>query len=128
MPESLEAMLSDSDVSGTPGDIEGFKVSDLIKELNIALNDSSFFAKSNITHRNLRGILKAEAFQDYLMGKYGFKIEVLDRLILNKLQNVLSVSGAGRKEIADIVSKGTMKIEAKSGLDIADKLFGGAPR
>jgi len=128
MAESLEAMLADSELSGSPGDIEGFKVSELIRELNLALNEYSFYSKSDITYRNLRGILKASAFQDYLHDKYGFRIRVLDTLISNKLQNVLSVSGKGRQQIADIVSKGTMKIEAKSGLDLADRLFGGSPR
>jgi hypothetical protein len=37
--------------------------------------------------------------------------------------------GVGRHEIAGIVEKGTMKIEAKSGLDLsAEKLFGGISR
>lgn len=129
MVESLEAMLTDDEMSGTPGDIEGFKVSELIRELNLALNESSFYSKSDISNRNLRGILKASAFQDYLQQRYGFRIMVLDTLIINKLQNVLSVNGKGRQQIADIVSKGTMKIEAKSGLDLADRLFGGhSPR
>jgi len=125
MPDSLEAMLSDTETSGNPGDIEGFRISELIRELDAALNANNFFAKSNITHRNLRGILRANAFQDYLMQIYGFRIVVLDNLIQNKIENVLSVKGKGRQEIADIVSKGTMKIEAKSGVDIADRLFGG---
>ena len=88
-----------------------------------------FYSKSDITSRNLRGILKAQAFQEYLFHRYGFRIKVLEKLIEDKLQNVLSVDRKGRKEIADMISKGTMKIEAKSGLDIADKLLGGgSPR
>lgn len=124
--DSLEAMLEDSDIGGAPQNIEGFNISDVVRELNKALNETSFYAKSNITNRNLRGILKANAFQEYIFGKYGFRIAVLDALIMGKLQNVLSIDGKGRKEIADMISKGTMKIEAKSGLDIADKLFGGS--
>jgi len=128
MPDSLEAMLTDDEIGGNPGASEGIKLSELVKELNTVLNESTFYAKSNITHRNLRGILKANAFQDYLHGKYGFRIKVLDGLIQSKMENVLSVNGLGRKEIADMISKGTVKIEAKSGLDIGDRLFGGQPR
>ena len=128
MPDSLEAMLEDSEIGGKITDTEAFKVSDIVKELNKALNESSFYAKSNITQRNLKGILKAYSFQTYLYGKYGFRIKVLDDLILSKTEGVLSIDGKGRKEIADIISKGTMKIEAKSGFDVIDKAFGVGPR
>jgi len=126
MGESLEAHLEDAEIGGTPGgDIEGFKVAELIRELNQALNESSFFAKSRITRRNVRGILRGNALQDYLMDKYGFRIRVLDTLIANKLQLVLSIDGKGRKEIEDVIGKGVIKVEAKSGFDFADRLFGG---
>jgi len=125
MTESLEAQLEDAEASGSVSNLEGFNISELISELNNALNESSFYAKSNITERNLRGILRANAFQGYLYSRYGFRISALDKLIDNKLQQVLSVNGKGRKEIADIISKGTIKAEVRSGIDIADKLFGG---
>jgi len=128
MVDSLEAQLEDAEASGTSSEIEGFNISEVIAELNKALNESSFYAKSNISERNLRGILRANAFQGYLFSRYGFRITVLDSLIDSKLQQVLSVNGKGRKEIADIISKGTIKAEVKSGIDIADKLFGGSPR
>lgn len=127
--DSLEALLDDKESSGQPTNVEGFKLSELIAELDRVMNTTAFYSKSDITSRNLRGILKAQAFQEYLFHRYGFRIKVLEKLIEDKLQNVLSVDRKGRKEIADMISKGTMKIEAKSGLDIADKLLGGgSPR
>ena len=126
--DSLEALLEDSEKSGSPHNIEGFKISELIAELNRALNETSFYAKSNITRRNLRGIIRAEVFQQYLFSRFGFRLMSLDTLVLHKVQGVLSVDGKGRREIADVISKGTMKIEAKSGLDIADRLLGLGPR
>lgn len=126
--DSLEALLEDVEQSGAPQNIEVFKISELVAELNRALNESSFYAKSNISHRNLRGILRAKSFQTYLFNRYGFRIGVLDDLIEEKIRNVLSIDGKGRKEIADVISKGTMKVEAKSGYDFVDKLLGAGPR
>ncbi len=126
--DSLEALLDDTEESGQPTNIEGFKVSDLIPELDKALNKSAFYAKSNFTKRNLRGILRGLAFQEYLFNRYGFQIATLNKLIDDKIKYSLSVDGKGRKEISDMIAKGTMKIEAKSGLDLADKLLGTGPR
>lgn len=128
MGDSLEADLADTEQSGAPRDIEGFKLSELVAELNRVLNESSFYAKSHITKRNLRGILRAQAFQQYLHQRYDFRVKVLDILIEEKLKGVLSIEGKGRREIVEMISKGTMKIEAKSGFDIADRLLGGGPR
>jgi hypothetical protein len=126
--ESLEAMLDD-DNGGTIERPEGMQVKEIISELDSVLNQSNFYAKSKLSQRNIRGILRANAFQNYLESTYGFRILVLDKLILDKMQISLSADGAGRHEIAGIVEKGTMKIEAKSGLDLsAEKLFGGINR
>jgi hypothetical protein len=126
--ESLEAMLDD-DEGGRIERPEGMQVKEIISELDSVLNQSNFYAKSKLSQRNIRGILRANAFQNYLESTYGFRILVLDKLILDKMQISLSADGAGRHEIAGIVEKGTMKIEAKSGLDLsAEKLFGGINR
>jgi hypothetical protein len=127
MAESLEAMLEDTEIGGNPNaNTEGFALKEVVAELDKALNQSSFFSKSNITNRNLRGILKANSFQEYIQFKYGFRIKVLDELIEGKLRNVLSIDGKGRKEIRDMIGQGTSKIEVKSGVDIGDRLFGGS--
>jgi hypothetical protein len=126
--DSLEAMLDD-DEGGSIERPEGMQVKEIISELDSVLNQSNFYAKSKLSQRNIRGILRANAFQNYLESTYGFRILVLDKLILDKMQISLSADGAGRHEIAGIVEKGTMKIEAKSGLDLsAEKLFGGINR
>jgi hypothetical protein len=126
--ESLEAMLDD-DTGGTIERPDGMQVKEIISELDSVLNQSNFYAKSKLSQRNIRGILRANAFQNYLESTYGFRILVLDKLILDKMQISLSADGAGRHEIAGIVEKGTMKIEAKSGMDLtAEKLFGGISR
>ena len=125
MPDSLEAMFTDSEASGNP-DADAFRIDKLINALDDVLNSASFYAKSNVTRRNLRGILRANSFQKFLYERYGFRIQVLDALIEEKATRVLSVDGKGRKEIIDIVSKGTMKIEARTtSEDIANRLFGG---
>ncbi len=127
--DSLEALLEEPEESGSGVNLEAFNVVALIDELNKALNESSFYSKSRITSRNLRGILRSMAFQEYLFKRYGFRIESLDTLIEEKLKNVLSIDGRGRKEIMEMVSKGTLKVEARSSsADIADKLFGNPPR
>jgi hypothetical protein len=130
MADSLEAQLNDDDMSGAPrADIDGFSVAELVDKLDNALNSSHFYSKSSISRRNLRGIMKANAQQTILMDRYGFRSETLDNLIMDKMQCVLSVDGLGRKQIADIISKGTVKVEARSGFDIIDRAFGGnAPR
>lgn len=126
--DSLEAMLDD-DTGGSIERPEGMQVKEIISELDSVLNQSNFYAKSKLSQRNIRGILRANAFQNYLESTYGFRILVLDKLILDKMQISLSADGAGRHEIAGIVEKGTMKIEAKSGMDLtAEKLFGGISR
>jgi hypothetical protein len=126
--DSLEAMLDD-DEGGRIERPEGMQVKEIISELDSVLNQSNFYAKSKLSQRNIRGILRANAFQNYLESTYGFRILVLDKLILDKMQISLSADGAGRHEIAGIVEKGTMKIEAKSGMDLtAEKLFGGISR
>jgi len=126
--DSLEAMLDDTESSGSPRNVEGLSISELISELDKALNSTFFYAKSNITKRNLRGIMKAESFQKYLFNRFGFRIDTLDTLVTTKIENVLSVDGKGRKDITDIIQKGTVKVEAKSGLDVFDRLLGGSPR
>jgi hypothetical protein len=121
--------MLDDDTGGTIERPEGMQVKEIISELDSVLNQSNFYAKSKLSQRNIRGILRANAFQNYLESTYGFRILVLDKLILDKMQISLSADGAGRHEIAGIVEKGTMKIEAKSGMDVtAEKLFGGISR
>lgn len=126
--ESLEALLDDAEESGIVGRQEVSGVSDIIPALDKALNAENFYAKSNLTNRNLRGILKAYSFQDYLFNRYGFRISALDALIEAKRQNVLSVDGVGRRQVIEMIQKGTVKVEAKSGVDILDRLMGSAPR
>jgi hypothetical protein len=121
--------MLDDDEGGRIERPEGMQVKEIISELDSVLNQSNFYAKSKLSQRNIRGILRANAFQNYLESTYGFRILVLDKLILDKMQISLSADGAGRHEIAGIVEKGTMKIEAKSGMDLtAEKLFGGISR
>ena len=127
--DSLEAQLTDDEQSGRPSSIENFNVKELITELDNVLNSSTFYAKSNITNRNLRGILKGNAFQSYLFTRYGFRLITLDVLIEEKIKNVLSVDGIGRRQIIEMIQKGTVKVEAKSGMDFVDRLLGGgSPR
>ena len=127
--DSLEALLEDSELSGDSSTgATGVGVSEIIPELDNALNKYNFYGKSNITKRNLRGILKAESFQNFLSQRYGFRIETLDALINTKLKNCLSVDGIGRRQIIEMIQKGTVKVEAKSGVDILDRLMGSAPR
>jgi hypothetical protein len=127
--DSLEALLEDSELSGEQKvDSSGMGVSDIIPELDNALNKYNFYGKSNITKRNLRGILKAASFQNFLSERYGFRIRALDALISAKMENVLSVEGLGRRQVIEMIQKGTVKVEAKSGVDILDRLMGSAPR
>lgn len=123
--DSLEGLLADVDIGGTNVDTEHFKISDVVSELDKVLNISAFYAKGHITKRNLRGILRALSYQNYLFERYGFRIMALDTLIGEKIQRVLSVDGKGRKEIIDMVAKGTLKIDAHSGVTVADRLVGG---
>lgn len=123
--DSLEAMLNDAEESGSSTKTDTMGVSEIIPELDNALNLYNFYGKSAITKRNLRGILKAESFQNYLFHRYGFRIRSLDALINTKLKNVLSVDGLGRRQVIEMIQKGTVKVEAKSGIDVLDRLMGG---
>jgi hypothetical protein len=49
---------------------------------------------------------------------------MLEKIVNERLEYIVSVNGYGIEKIIEIVGKGTPKIEAKSGLDALDAALG----
>lgn len=129
-PKSLEVHIDDAAESGNAsGDYAGFSPGQLITALDTALNTDNFFAKSRLTQRNIRGMLKGMSMIVYLKNTYGITSRVLPALIAHKMQIALSAEGTGREEVIRAIKEGTLKVEAKTGLDATmERMFGGPPR
>lgn len=90
--ESLEIPI-EQDLEETHGGNEGFQLA--IQELGEAVFLNYEEKTSNLTSKNISGMIKIEVLNDFMERRYGFRYTELDVLVLKKRSLVVSQKGYG---------------------------------
>lgn len=116
----LEAQLDENEQEEKRVD-----VAEVIGKLDKILNTGcAIESKTNITHKNRIGMMRAITYNKYLQVNYGFRIDLLDLLILENTRWITSINGKGRDEIIRAIEALQLKIQTSGSLDLGDRLLG----
>lgn len=76
---------------------------DAVKELGEALHKRYPNRTSNLSGKNVKGLLKIDVLNEYMIKNFGYKYETLSILSQMKVQRTVSVKGWGADKFIELV-------------------------
>lgn len=84
-----------------------------VKALSVIMSEDSLDQKTQLSDRNIQGMMKLLSYNDHLEFNFGFRIRSIDVLIAEKLIKTISLDRQGKNEILELFR--AMKLELESG-------------
>lgn len=82
-----------------------------VKALGVITSEKQIDQKTELSARNIQGIMQGLTFNDYLERNFGFRINELDTLIAEKLVKSISLDRKGKQELIELFRAMKLEIE-----------------
>ena len=84
-----------------------------VQALGTIMSEDSIDQKTELSDRNIQGMMKLLSYNDHLEFNFGFRIRCVDVMIAEKLIKTISMDRQGKNEILELFR--AMKLELESG-------------
>jgi hypothetical protein len=98
------------------GEREPSSLAAFVKALSLIMSKEELDQKTQLSDRNIQGIMKLLTFNDHLQRNFGLRLKEIDILIAEKLIKTISLDRQGKDEILELFR--AMKLELESGENV----------
>jgi hypothetical protein len=117
MSETLTKMISNMTDEKEPSSLAAF-----VKALGVIMSKEDIDQKTQLSDRNIQGIMQGLTFNDSLERHFGFRIKEVDVLISEKLVKSISLDRLGKNELIELFRAMKLELEGSNVESVGNRI------